>query len=133
MSRFLIDSSAVWRFRRDDALAASWDVPVIGGDVRSCAPQRVELLRSMRNADEFERDSAILLETFPDVAVPKTVWRWVDSAQLRLAHAGVLRAFSVVDLLICATAAHHGLAILHDDNDFVTAARHLADIREERV
>jgi hypothetical protein len=38
-----------------------------------------------------------------------------------------------VDLLICACAAIRGLVILHDDNDFVVAARHLPDLAERRV
>jgi predicted nucleic acid-binding protein len=40
---------------------------------------------------------------------------------------------STVDLLICATAALRGLAVLHDDNDFATAARHLTDLTERQV
>jgi hypothetical protein len=40
---------------------------------------------------------------------------------------------SAVDLLICATAAHHDLAILYDDADVVTVARHLPDLRERSV
>jgi predicted nucleic acid-binding protein len=38
-----------------------------------------------------------------------------------------------VDLLICATAAQHDLVVLHDDTDFVTAARYLPDVRERSV
>jgi predicted nucleic acid-binding protein len=38
-----------------------------------------------------------------------------------------------VDLLICATAVHHDLIVLHDDSDFVTAARHLPDLRERTI
>ncbi|WP_434091436.1 hypothetical protein [Streptomyces bluensis] len=32
--------------------------------------------------------------------------------------------------MICATAAHHGLIVLHDDADFVTMARFLPDVSE---
>jgi predicted nucleic acid-binding protein len=42
-------------------------------------------------------------------------------------------ALSAVDLLICATAAHHDLVVLHADSDFVTAARHLSDLRERAI
>jgi predicted nucleic acid-binding protein len=38
-----------------------------------------------------------------------------------------------VDLLVCATAAHHDLVVLHDDSDFATAARYLPDLRERAV
>ncbi len=70
---------------------------------------------------------------YPDVPVPKGTWRWIESAQHILARAGALRAFSLVDLLVCAVAAQHGLIVLHDDNDFATAGRVLTDVREQRV
>jgi predicted nucleic acid-binding protein len=43
------------------------------------------------------------------------------------------RAISVVDWLICATAAHHDLVVLHDDQDFRAAAVLLPDLREWNV
>ncbi len=70
---------------------------------------------------------------YPDVTVPKSVWRWIDSAQHKLAAVGAVRALSVVDLLICATAAAKGLVVLHDDADFEVAARHLPDVKARRV
>src|SRR5580693_5449690 len=73
----------------------------------SCNPQRVEFSRS--------------------------VWRWIDSAQYRLLRHGAHRALSAVDLLICATAAQRDLVVLHDDNDFATAARYLPDLRERTI
>lgn len=72
-------------------------------------------------------------DLYPDVPVPKSVWRWIDSAQHRLAGAGAVRALSVVDLLICATAAARGLVILHDDADYELARQHLPDISARRV
>jgi hypothetical protein len=39
----------------------------------------------------------------------------------------------VVDWLVCGTAAHHGLVVLHDDNDFRAAARVLTDVTEQSV
>lgn len=72
-------------------------------------------------------------DLYPDVPVPKSVWRWIDSAQHRLAGAGAARALSVVDLLICATAAARGLVILHDDTDYEVAQHHLPDVRTQRV
>lgn len=64
-------------------------------------------------------------DVYPDVPVPKSVWRWIDSAQHRLARAGAVGALSVVDLLICDTAAARGLVVLHDDADYELAERHL--------
>ena len=65
--------------------------------------------------------SGMFAVLFPDVAVPKGAWQWIESAQYRLLRHGAHRALSAVDLLICATAAQRDLVVLHDDNDFVTA------------
>jgi len=68
-----------------------------------------------------------------DAAVPKGAWRWIESAQYCLLRQGAHRALSAIDLLICATAAQHGLVVLHDDNDFVTAATYLPGLRERSI
>lgn len=72
-------------------------------------------------------------DIYPDVPVPKSIWRWVDAAQYRLADSGAVRALSVVDLLICGTAAASGLTVLHDDGDYDVAARQLPDVAARRV
>jgi predicted nucleic acid-binding protein len=127
--RYLLDSSALWRILRDAALRASWAEVISAGAVGSCHPQRVEFQRSARNLDEYEQMSDMFEALYPDVPVPKTVWRWIESAQYRLLRHGAHRALSAVDLLICGMAAHHDLVVLHDDTDFATAARHLPDLR----
>ena len=71
-------------------------------------------------------------DLYPDVPVPKSVWRWIEAAQYRLAAAGVVRALSVVDLLVCATATDRGLTVLHDDADYALAQRHLT-VATQRV
>lgn len=133
MIRYLLDSSALWRLLREDALRASWTEVVSVGVIGSCHPQRIEFRRSARTPDEYEQMSEMFDALYPDVAVPKGAWRWVEAAQYRLLRHGAHRALSAVDLLICATAAHHGLVVLHDDNDFATAARYLPDVRERAI
>ena len=75
----------------------------------------------------------MIRDDYPDVPVPKSVWRWIDAAQHRLAGVGAVRALSVVDLLICGTSAAAGLVVLHDDADYEFAARHLPDVQTRRV
>lgn len=130
---FLIDSSALWRVARDSDIRRAWTEVISNGVVGSCQPQRVEFRRSARDLDEFEEMTETFAQLYPDVPVPKGVWQWIDSAQYQLLRRGAHRALSAVDLLICATAALHGLVILHDDHDFETAARHLPDVRERNV
>lgn len=72
-------------------------------------------------------------DLYPDVPMPKGTWRWIESSQHRLVRHGTHRALSAVDLWICAAAAQHGLIVLHDDNDFSAAARHLTDVAEHRI
>jgi predicted nucleic acid-binding protein len=131
--RYLLDSSALWRILRDSSLRAAWTDVVSVGAIGSCHPQRVEFRRSARTLDEYEQMSGMFGELYPDVAIHKSAWRWIESAQYRLLRQGAHRALSAVDLLICATAAEHGLVILHDDKDFATAARSLTDVRERSV
>lgn len=133
MIRYLIDSSALWRLLRDDSLRAAWSNVITAGAVGSCYPQRIEFRRSARDLDEFEEMTEMFDTVYPDVPVPKSGWQWVEAGQFRLGRGGAHRAISTVDLLICATAAHGGLVILHDDNDLVTAAGHLTDLRQRRV
>ena len=133
MIRYLLDSSALWRILRDAALRATWAEVVTAGAVGSCHPQRVEFRRSARTIDEYEQMSAMFAELYPDAAVPKSAWEWIESAQYRLLRHGAHRALSAVDLLICATAAQRDLVVLHDDNDFATAARYLPDLRERVI
>jgi predicted nucleic acid-binding protein len=131
--RYLLDSSALWRILRDAALRASWAEIVSLGVVGSCQPQRVEFRRSARTIDEYDQMSGMFDALYPDAAIPKGAWQWIESAQYRLLRHGAHRALSAVDLLICATATHHGLVVLHDDSDFVTAARHLPDLQEHAI
>jgi hypothetical protein len=37
----------------------------------------------------------------------------------------------LIDLLVAATAVHHGLSVLHVDNDFVTIASGLSELRQK--
>jgi predicted nucleic acid-binding protein len=103
------------------------------GAVGSCHAQRVEFRRSARSVEEYEQMSGMFEVLYPDVLMPKGAWRWVESAQYRLLRQGAHRALSAVDLLICATAAQRDLIVLHDDKDFVTAARCLPDVRERTI
>jgi predicted nucleic acid-binding protein len=131
--RYLLDSSALWRILRDADLCAAWAEVVSLGVIGSCHPQRVEFRRSARTVEEYEQMSGMFDTLYPDAVVPKGAWRWIESAQYRLLRHGAHRALSAVDLLICATAAHHDLTVLHDDHDFATAARYLPDLRDRSV
>ncbi|CAN5159967.1 hypothetical protein BH20ACT5_BH20ACT5_01920 [soil metagenome] len=131
--RFLIDSSALWRLLRQEQIRTAWSEVVCAGVIGSCHPQRAEFRRSAPSVEEYEQMQAMFQTLYPDAPVPKTAWQWIDSAQYRLVRRGVHRSMSAVDLLICATAGHHGLTVLHDDADYTVAARVLTDLSERTV
>lgn len=133
MILYLADSTAAWRLQRDRALDDAWGHELDNGAVGSCPPQRAEFRRSARNLDEYDAMTDVFTDLFPDVAVPKTAWSWIDTAQYRLAQRGWHQRLSVVDWLICATAVHHGLVVPHDDKDFSAAAGVLTELREHDV
>ena len=133
MIRFLIDSSGLWRLMREDKMRARWSDAITAGAIGSCHPQRVEFRRSARNVEEYEQMSQMFDVLYPDVPVPKRAWQWVESSQFTLARSAGHRALSAIDLLIGATAALNRLTVLHDDNDFRTAARRIPDLAERRI
>lgn len=133
MIRYLLDSSALWRLVREPDLRRQWDEVIISESIGSCYPQRAEFLRSARNLDEFDRMSDMFNELYPDVHVPKTASRWVGATQHRLATKGRHQGLSPIDLVVAATAAHHNLVVLHDDNDYVTIADAVNDLDQRAI
>ncbi|GAA2273924.1 hypothetical protein GCM10010415_46540 [Streptomyces atrovirens] len=77
--------------------------------------QRTEFLYNARSGREYDEIAEMFTDLSPDVSAPKNAGRWIGAVQHRMARAGEHRSASAVDLLIAATAAHHGLAVLHDD------------------
>lgn len=133
MIHYLLDSSALWRLLREEHLRDAWLETTTLRAVGSCAPQRAEFRRSARNTAEYEAMGQMFTDLYPDAPLPKRLWDWVEAAQYSLAENGAVGAASPLDLMICATAAHHGLIVLHDDNDFATMARFLPDVSERSV
>jgi predicted nucleic acid-binding protein len=130
---YLLDSSGLWRLLREEHLRDAWLETTTLRTIGSCSPQRAEFRRSARNRAEYEAMGRMFADLYPDVPLPKRLWDWGEAAQYTLAGNGAIGAASPLDLMICATAAHHGLIVLHDDADFVTVARFLSDVGERNV
>ncbi|WP_431966431.1 PIN domain-containing protein [Nocardia sp. bgisy134] len=133
MIGYLLDSSALWRILRDEAVHELWRTPTTDGELRSCYPQRAEFLRSARNLKEYSAFRGMYDALYSDAAVPKSAGTWIAGLQDRAAERGNHGCLSSVDLQICATAAYHGLVVVHDDADFVTAARLATELRQVNV
>ncbi|MEU9043787.1 MULTISPECIES: PIN domain-containing protein [unclassified Kitasatospora] len=130
---YLLDTSGLVRLLRDPNLQAAWYDAIDAGSIASCYPQRAEFLYTARDGREYDEISEMFAELYPDVSVPKGAGRWIATAQRRMALAGQHRSASAVDLMIAATAAHHGLTVLHDDADYRTVARFASDLSEHSI
>ncbi|MFF0449030.1 PIN domain-containing protein [Streptomyces sp. NPDC004609] len=130
---YLLDTSGLVRLLSDSKLQSAWYDAIDAGAVSSCYPQRAEFLYSARNQREYDEIVEMFTDLYPDVSVPKNAGRWIGAVQHRMARVGEHRSASAVDLIISATAAYHGLTVLHDDADYRAVARHAADLSEHSV
>ena len=130
---YLLDTSGLVRLLRDPDLQETWYDAVDAEAIGSCYPQRTEFLSSARDRSEYDEIAEMFGDLYPDVSVPKNAGRWISSVQHHMAKAGEHRSASAVDLMVAATAAHHGLTVLHDDADYRTVARHTPDLSEHNI
>lgn len=124
--RFLIDVSAAARIRRPGVVDA-WREELRQGRVGMCDPTEIELLYSARSADECEALSAALNGLYTWYPVPADAWSQAKALQCDLAKASALRSARTAPLLVAVTARHHGLTLLHYDQDFEVIAK-VADL-----
>lgn len=130
---YLLDTSGLVRLLGDVGLQDAWYDAVDAEAIASCYPQRTEFLYTARTASEYDEITEMFGDLYPDVSVPKNAGRWIASVQHHMTQAGEHRSASAVDLMIAATAAHHGLTVLHDDTDYRTVARHASDLTEHNI
>jgi predicted nucleic acid-binding protein len=130
---YLLDTSGLWQLLRVPAALAAWTDHIAAGTLRVCEPTRAEFLYSATgpaHRDELADELDTMCALAP---VPKNAWRWVDSAQYKLTQRGQHRGPGLVDLLVCATAVHHDLTVLHVDADFGTVARVLPELQQHDI
>jgi len=130
---YLLDTSGLIRLLGDPTLQDAWYEAIDAVAIGSCYPQRTEFLYSAKHASEYDEIVEMFGDLYPDVPVPKNAGRWIATVQYHMARAGEHRSASAVDLIIAATAAHHGLTVLHDDADYRTVARHAPDLTEHSI
>ncbi len=83
---FLVDSSAVWRLRRQPEPTEAWRLAAQRAR-RSCEPGEPRILPISAECRTVRQMSQCLVTSTPMLPVPKS-WRWIDSAQHRLARKG---------------------------------------------
>jgi predicted nucleic acid-binding protein len=129
----LVDASAIWHIFRNPDVAERWRGPARDRMLHVCEATRTEYLFSAQgpvDRDEMAEDLDALCDLAP---VPKGVWRWVDTAQYKLTQRGQHRSAGPIDLLVCATAVHHDMTVLHTDGDFVAVSAVLPEVRQRDV
>ncbi|WP_336209741.1 PIN domain-containing protein [Nonomuraea sp. LPB2021202275-12-8] len=133
MTPYLIDTSALWHLLRNPEVLEAWADRITTHPLRMCEPTRTEFLYSATgpaHRDELASELDILCQPAP---VPESAWRWVETAQYKLTQRGQHRSAGVIDLLVCATTVHHGLAVLHVDDDFAAVAKVMTEVEQRDI
>ena len=130
---FLLDTSAFWHLTRAPETMKAWEHYGAEGMFHVSEPTRAEILYSAENA-AHRHEMASVLDILCELApVPKDAWRWADAAQYKLTLKSQHRGPGPSDLVVAATAVHHGLTVLHVDSDFVTIASVLSELRQQDI
>jgi len=130
---FLLDTSAFWTLTRNPDALRIWEHFGTEGLFHISEPSRTEILYAAENAAHRDEMVEALDNLCGLAAVPKDAWRWVDTAQYKLTLKGQHRGPGPVDLLVAATAVHHGLTVLHVDNDFATIASVIPELLQRDI
>jgi predicted nucleic acid-binding protein len=119
----LVDTSAWVEFLRDTGSPTCVRVEeVLGGEIATCLPVRMELLAGARDGKHLD-DLRRLLARARLVAPEPTDYD--DAAALyRACRRGGATVRRLIDCLIASHAIRAGLPVLHADADFDLIARH---------
>lgn len=123
---YLLDTSTWAQATHDVAVATRLASHIRSGDVAVCTITALEVLYSARNVTEYQRDLDRLRGMpWRDLSDPRSAL----DLQLRLAQRGWHRT-PIPDVVIAATAAEHGMTVLHYDSDYERLAE-IAGIEHE--
>ena len=118
MATYLIDTS-VWHRRGNAAVIERLAGLLVTDEVAIAEPVRLEVLFSVRSAQEYDAVSREL-DGLQQVPCGNEALRRALEVQRLLAHQGGLhhRSVKIPDLLVAATAELAGLTVLHYDEDY---------------
>ena len=89
------------------------------GTLYLCEVGLLEQLYSAKNARDYDRLETILRTNFDVLSSPTDLLIAAQHLQRDLAHhRGLWHRRPIPDLLIAVTALHHGVGVVHADNDF---------------
>ena len=113
----LADTSAWTTRHRDSALEADFNRRLRGGQIATCRIVVLELLQTVRNAQELGLHRRELDE-LRDAPIRRREWDRAADVMEALAERGLHRAVRVQDLLIAAAAESAEVPVLHSDRRF---------------
>ena len=116
LERFLTDTS-VWARVGAPRVREVMDRLAGRGLIATCGVIDLEVLYSARSASDHAR-ALRHHRSLGQLPMPDGLWWRAVEVQGLLARRGHHRAASIPDLLIAATAEHHGAVVLHYDADF---------------
>lgn len=117
MAEFLADKSALTRSETRPEVRAVVEPLLLAGRIATCSIVDLELLYSARDAAAYQR-LADALQGMPRVPLTEPIMERALAVQATLARSGHHRAVPLPDLIIAASAEHHGLVVLHYDADY---------------
>jgi predicted nucleic acid-binding protein len=115
----LADTSAWTNRHKAPSVRADFDAHVASGEIATCEMVMLELLWTIRDADDFAA-ARTELEALPLLAIGQRVWRRATDVFERFAEAGPLhhRRVRIPDFLIAACAELADVPLCHYDRDF---------------
>jgi predicted nucleic acid-binding protein len=123
LSRYLIDSSAVFRILTAGEPSESWRRAISAGRIAICAITELELRYSAKSVEHDRRLRGNLSGMFAWAPVQEGCYDRALEVQDGLVANGEQRSAGAVDLMLAANAELSGLTVLHDDRDFECVAR----------
>lgn len=113
----LADTSAWTTRHRDRQVAADFDARTERGDIATCRPVVLELLRTARDAPMFDATLAGL-NRLRDLPIARREWDRAADVMRALVAGGRHRHVKMPDLLVAAAAEAAEVPVLHYDRDF---------------
>jgi predicted nucleic acid-binding protein len=120
---FLLDTSALVRLLRDEAVRSRWGQQITAGLVAVCPIVELELLYTARSVNHRAELQNLVAAAFAWVSMPERVFARAADVQSVLTQQGQHRSAGAVDLLIAAAAELNSLTLVHYDRDFDQVTR----------
>jgi predicted nucleic acid-binding protein len=122
-ARFLLDTSALVRLLRDQAVRSRWEQQITAGLVAVCPLVELELLYTARSTKHRVELRELIAGAFAWVPMPDRAFARAADVQEVLTQHGQHRSAGAVDLLVAAAAELNSLTLVHYDRDFDQVAR----------